>query len=200
MPGADDDVVDALIDALRGALREAFLAAGVGNVVVQKLLVTAALICAVGMLVLYVRTLSRRINPAAGMVTEAAVLGTIFTFLAVAVPDWLAVHQPSPSRLYAGFRGILLLLRIEGVLAQRAVIAGALIFSGWFVVQRVRTLGYRLREDVGVAFETLVVATSFALLALAIPAWLALMRHSWGSLASPLLPTDPPVHAAAHDD
>jgi hypothetical protein len=200
MPATDDDVLGALIDALRGALHAPFLAAGIGNVVIQQLVVTAALVCATGMLVVYVRALSRRINPAAGMVTEAVVLGTIFTFLAVAIPDWLAVHRSSPSRLYASVRSILLMLRIEGVLAQRAVIAGTLIFSGWFVVQRVRKLGYRLREDVGVAVETVVVATSFALLVLAIPAWLAIMRHSWGSLASPLLSTEPPLHAAAHDD
>src|SRR2546427_12610606 len=99
MPPADGDVLDVVIDAIHGALPAAFPAAGVGSVAMQKLLVTVTLISAAATLVAYVRRLSCRLNPGAGMVTEAAVLGTLFTFLAVAIPDWLAVHQPSPSRL-----------------------------------------------------------------------------------------------------
>jgi len=200
MSPTDADALDLLIDAVHGALRGVFLAVGVGNVVVQKLLVWAALVCAAGMLVVCVRRLSRRVSPGAAMVTEAAVLGTLVTFLAVAIPDWLAVHQPSPSRMYAGFRGVLRVLSIEATLAQRALVAGAVIFSGWFVVQRVRKLGYRLRQDVGMAFETVIVATSFALLALAIPAWLVLTRGSRGPLTSALLSTEPPAQTATHDD
>ena len=67
MPPADGDVLDVVIDAIHGALRAAFLAAGVGSVVMQKLLVTATLISAAATLVAYVRRLSCRLNPGAGM-------------------------------------------------------------------------------------------------------------------------------------